>query len=172
MIPEVAQLGSVLAGDEERRSRVAPLPLLPPHPPQFRHGEPLAFIDGLAVAEPDLADPVWPFRITAVPHVFDQERACPRQCKKRLTGPFVGDVGRTHHQCRAGLSSREHMNCAQSHEGLTRTALCDDARRPCPTQILRRPSDRKCLGRQRLPQKTGDCGCNSIPGALKRRIGF
>src|SRR6266702_1181262 len=76
VLPEVTQLASVLARDEERWAR-KPLPPFPTtHTPHFRQCEALALIHRSAFAQLHFADAMRPARIAAVPHVLDEKGPC------------------------------------------------------------------------------------------------
>jgi hypothetical protein len=64
------------------------------------------------------------------------------------------------------------MDCAQSHIGLARATLGDNARCLCLAQILGGAGNGKRLSWQRLAQKHPKGWCNGVPRTLKRGIGF
>ena len=88
-----------------------------------------------------------PASVAAIAHIFDEEGAGARDGQQYPARPLVRDVRGAHDQGRTGLSIRQHIDCAQSHIGLARAALGDDARCLCLAQILGSPSDGKPLSR-------------------------
>ena len=103
MVPEVAELAFVLAGNKEGRPREPLPPLLSAQPTHLRQAEMLAFVDGLALAELDLADPVGLRGIATVAHVLDEERPGTGYGQQHLARPLVRDVRGAHHQRRCWL---------------------------------------------------------------------
>ena len=85
--------------------------------------------------------------------------------RQDLARPLVRDMRWAHNQRGTGPPIRQHMDCAQSHIGLARAALGDDARCLCLAQILGSPSNGKPLCGERLAQKGRYCRSNGVFGA-------
>ncbi len=169
VLPEVAELALVLAGDEEGRRRALLAPLLAAHPPQIGERQSHPFIDNPTLAQLDLADAVRLSWVASVAQILDQKCAGARYGHQHLPRPLVRDVRGAHHQRRRGPSIGEHVNRAQRHIGLARAALGHDPRRLGFAQILCRPGNCQRLRRKRLAQQRCNARRNGVFCALQRR---
>ena len=172
VLPEVAELALVLAGDEEGRRRALLAPLLAAHPPQIGQRQPHPLIDNSTLAQLDLADAVRLSRVASVAQILDQKGAGARYGHQYLSRPLVRNVRGAHHQRRRGPPIGENVNCAQRHVSLARAALGYDPRRFGFAQVLCRPSNRQCLRRKRLAQHGRNARRYRVLCALQRREGI
>ena len=172
VLPVIAQLPFVLAGDEEGWAGATLVPLLAAHASQLdeRQAQPLVY--DLALAELDFADAVRFLGIAAVAHIFNQEGSGARHSQQSLTRPLVRNVRRAHYQRGAGPPVCEYMDRAKRHIGLAGSTLGHDPRCFGLAQVLRSARDRECLSRQCLAQKCCDARRDRVFRALKRGVGF
>ena len=172
VLPEVAQLALVLAGDEEGRRRALLAPLPAAHPPQIGQRQTHPLIDNSALAQLDLADAVRLSRIAAVAQILDQKGPGARHGHQRLSRPLVRNMRGAHHQGRCGPPVGENMDCAERHVGLACAAFGHDPRRLGVTQVLCRAGNRQRLCRKRLAQQRRNARRHGVLGALHRRERF
>ena len=172
VLPVVAQLPLVLAGDEEGWAGATLAPLLAAHAPQLGERQAHPLVHDLALAQLDFADAVRLLGIAAVAHILDQKGSGARHSQQSLTRPLVRNVRRAHHQRCAGPPLRQHMDRAQRHIGLAGPALGHDPRRLGFAQVLRSAGDGECLSGERLSQKRCNARRNRVFRALKRGISF
>ena len=172
MLPVVAELPLVLAGDEEGWAGATPLPLLAAHAPQLgeRQAEPL--VHNLAFAQLDFTDAVWLLGIAAVAHILDQKGSGARHSQQRFPRPLVRNVRRAHHQRAAGPPLRQHMDRAQRHICLAGPTLGHDPCRLGFAEVLCGAGNGECLSGESLSQKRRNARRNRVFRALKRGISF